>query len=436
MKKIIFAPAVFALIFAGVMNGEVTRKVTEKYPDGKTKSIVYYNIGKEVATEVVDEKGAMTVKGNIPDGKVLEYDEAGKVTVERTFKGNKRNGWAKYFSKDGLLSYEVNIKDNLSDGAGREYWEDGKTVKSEETFSKDKLNGPKKFFSKDGKLSFEINFVDNKKDGDINIYYRNGKIKSKQQYKNDMKEGSFKLYYLSGKVRRQGEYKNDLKDGIFKEYFEDGKPAFEDSYSSGSYLQGKAFDKDGKSADIYESTLKSVMAGDFDSDFERLRMAFTKTSNYDPYNSDENKDSMYKAFRNEKYEEALKLGKAILEKEYVDMDTQMVCSMCYMKTKNEELEEFHRQVFYGLLNSILDSGDGKTPETAYRVIKVREEYVLLSEQGYKVLKQSLVKAKTGNCDLMEVKNMETGEESKSYFNVKISMDYILNKFKDLKETKE
>jgi len=207
-------------------------------------------------------------------------------------------------------------------------------------------------------------------------------------------------------------------------------------YSTGAYKEGKAFDAAGKTVNVYESTLKQIIAGDYDSDFERLRMAFTITANYDPYNSDKKQDNMYEAFKNKKYEDAIKLGKVILEKEYVDMDAHRICLLSYGKIGDKKLAEHHWQVYSGLLNSVLNSGDGKSPESAYRVIKVREEYILLNEQGYEVEKQSLVSGKLGNCDLMEIKDTKTGEKLNLYFNVKISMDFMLNVFKKLNEKKE
>ncbi len=61
---------------------------------------------------------------------------------------------------------------------------------------------------------------------------------------------------------------------------------------------------------------------------------------------------------------------------------------------------------------------------------------MLNEQGYEVEKQSLVSGKLGNCDLMEIKDTKTGEKLNLYFNVKISMDFMLNVFKKLNEKKE
>jgi hypothetical protein len=59
--------------------------------------------------------------------------------------------------------------------------------------------------------------------------------------------------------------------------------------------------------------------------------------------------------------------------------------------------------------------DGKTPETAFKVISVDEEYALLREIGAKVKEQSLV----GPCDKMQVERND--KEYTFYFDVRIPL---------------
>ncbi|NJK91733.1 MAG: DUF4919 domain-containing protein [Blastochloris sp.] len=75
-------------------------------------------------------------------------------------------------------------------------------------------------------------------------------------------------------------------------------------------------------------------------------------------------------------------------------------------------------VFYGLLQSITSSGDGLTPETAFNVISVHEEYSLIQEIGAQLEKQSLV---AGPCDKMELIRKEGKVKLTLYFNVSIPM---------------
>ena len=72
-------------------------------------------------------------------------------------------------------------------------------------------------------------------------------------------------------------------------------------------------------------------------------------------------------------------------------------------------QQYHRAMFYGLMGSITSSGDGKSIETAYKVICVDEEYTLLNYVGAKVNGQSL----QDGCDVMDVEL--NGKRTKIYF---------------------
>lgn len=78
----------------------------------------------------------------------------------------------------------------------------------------------------------------------------------------------------------------------------------------------------------------------------------------------------------------------------------------------------HRSYFYGLLASILNSGDGKAQKSAYKVISVDEEYALLNFMGAELGKQSLV----GQCDVMDVKI--NGNRTDIFFDVSIHLEAL------------
>jgi hypothetical protein len=81
--------------------------------------------------------------------------------------------------------------------------------------------------------------------------------------------------------------------------------------------------------------------------------------------------------------------------------------------------EFHRTVFRGLVSSIRNSGDGKSPETAWVVINVHEEYVILRILGFTPGEQSLLHNNGHSYDVMKVKNAKDGTGQTFYFNVDI-----------------
>lgn len=72
------------------------------------------------------------------------------------------------------------------------------------------------------------------------------------------------------------------------------------------------------------------------------------------------------------------------------------------------LEKKHREIADGLVSSILKSGTGKSPETAYEVISIPEEYMTLFYLGLFAYEQSFIEENGKFFDLMEAKDSTDG----------------------------
>jgi len=130
-------------------------------------------------------------------------------------------------------------------------------------------------------------------------------------------------------------------------------------------------------------------------------------------------DAMTEALNKKDYPEALKNAEAVLESNYVNMDAHFVALVANREMGALDKAQFHRTVFHGLIDSIRSSGDGKSPETAWVVINVHEEYVVLRVLGFRPRGQSLIQKDGHSYDVMKVKNTEDGTEQTFYFNVDI-----------------
>ena len=102
---------------------------------------------------------------------------------------------------------------------------------------------------------------------------------------------------------------------------------------------------------------------------------------------------------------------------------QIVYSNLYGKESQEEFDAYTQVVM--LFSAISSTGNGKTPETAFHVISVPDEYGLMEMFGLSMKSQSLIEKKGRSYDLMELEENEFGLES-MYFDITVSME-ALNK---------
>lgn len=117
----------------------------------------------------------------------------------------------------------------------------------------------------------------------------------------------------------------------------------------------------------------------------------------------------------EEYDGVIKTTSKILSIDYTSMMAHMLRARAFEKKGDTLNQAKYRSILDGLVNSILDNGDGKTCATGWPVIKVEEEYFILRAMGLQPLGQSVDK-NGGICDKIEVQTKEGGTLT-YYFNV-------------------
>jgi hypothetical protein len=170
----------------------------------------------------------------------------------------------------------------------------------------------------------------------------------------------------------------------------------------------------------YATLLASLKAGNTSIDYTRLRLSYMDSPERKAAKDTSNSEkAMFEELDKKGYPAALKDAEAVLESDYVNIDAHFVALVANQEMGAMDKAEFHRTVFRGLINSIRNSGDGKSPETAWVVITVHEEYVILRVLGFRPSQQSLLSQNGHSYDVMKVKNAEDGTEQTFYFNVDI-----------------
>lgn len=183
-------------------------------------------------------------------------------------------------------------------------------------------------------------------------------------------------------------------------------------------------------AESYAALVERVKKGDTKIDYRALRDAYAVSPGYQPYGGsfDDARTAMREAFAAKKCADVTANGEKVLNEIYVHILAHLLMARCYDDTNNKPKGEFHRTVARGLLDSIAASGDGKTPETAFIVVTIDEEYDLLARRGLNMKGQSLVHTGGHSFDRMDVE-AEDGSKHSLFFQIDGPMRWLASSLK-------
>ena len=182
-----------------------------------------------------------------------------------------------------------------------------------------------------------------------------------------------------------------------------------------------------KQSSEYKELLVKLENFDPNFSFTNLRLSYTETNDYNPLAQEANEtyQELYRALKNENYENAIHCAKAVLDENYLDIKAHSVCVKAYKKTGKDFESNYHDYVREGLLKSITSSGNGESPQNAYKVISLDEEAHLIQKLGYKVKKQETISQNGSTYDKLVVYKPENKENHKEiYINLDEIMEYL------------
>jgi len=162
--------------------------------------------------------------------------------------------------------------------------------------------------------------------------------------------------------------------------------------------------------DRYCEYVRTLESGNTKIDYLDFRNSFLKSSSPGRGTA---YDSLEKLLRTdvdkENYTGIIKLTQAMLSLDYTSMLAHMYLQKAYKAIGDTLNSKKYHDIEFGLISSILKSGDGKTCETGWHVIQIDEEYFIINVVlGVKFSGQRLVHNKKNSCDLMETKT-ESGK---------------------------
>jgi hypothetical protein len=175
-------------------------------------------------------------------------------------------------------------------------------------------------------------------------------------------------------------------------------------------------DKGGKKVE-YDELIARVKRSDASVDFGHLRTLATELDSYTAVSGGASRGAMNAALQAGDFKSALQLAQKDLDGNYLDIDAHIVAMVAADKLGDAERTAHHRYVAKGILDSIFKSGDGKTPETAFKVIAVNEEYAVVRVLGFQPSEQALHHAGGHDYDVLTVIDPETKSSVTLYFNI-------------------
>ena len=168
--------------------------------------------------------------------------------------------------------------------------------------------------------------------------------------------------------------------------------------------------------DKYSKFVKQLEAGDTNVDYKAFRESFLESEQFKTAGKQQSelgtlRKQMHGLMKTSNYSEIIDAANKILSIDYTDMEAHKILRQTYKALGDIANEKKHHDIEFGLLNSIVKNGDGKTCQTAWPVIQITEEYFILQMIGAKLLRQSLDNT-GGLCDKMEV---QTNDGNRTYY---------------------
>ncbi|MFZ1683974.1 MAG: DUF4919 domain-containing protein, partial [Candidatus Zixiibacteriota bacterium] len=147
---------------------------------------------------------------------------------------------------------------------------------------------------------------------------------------------------------------------------------------------------------------------------------------YNPYgNPGHWRDSMYAARKRDDAQAILKFAALVMDSNYLDIDAHMLSGYACNKTGDKDGFERHRWIAKKLVQSIFDSGTGKTPEYAFFLISVDEQHTILNLMGLRVISKSMVEREGKQFSLVQAIDPNDNDKKLSiYFNLDTPIKWL------------
>lgn len=176
---------------------------------------------------------------------------------------------------------------------------------------------------------------------------------------------------------------------------------------------------------LYHQLLARLNAGDTTLDFTALRLSYAASPDYEPMPNipDDLKSTLLAALQARDAAKATRMADSLVALEPLDAGAYILRAAARRAAGDSAGGRRDVAIAHGLIQSVLDSGDG-TQARPWVVIAVAEEYAVLRWKRLHVDRQGLVTCGAHPCDAMSVSGQSPGAPSEYYFDVSMSMGFL------------
>jgi len=169
----------------------------------------------------------------------------------------------------------------------------------------------------------------------------------------------------------------------------------------------------------YNDLVAKAERGDTGTDYTALRLAYADSSTYDPYGSRTRPlfGDTWKALQAKDCKTVLEKSDALLKIDFTEIAVHTMRAECLDQSGDNDGSAREIAIARGLADSLFGSGDGKSVKTAYVVISLGEEHMVLARLDAHETEQALLNSDGKPFDRITAKNNTTGETTGVFFDV-------------------
>ena len=171
----------------------------------------------------------------------------------------------------------------------------------------------------------------------------------------------------------------------------------------------------------YDALKAKVQSGDISIDWHDIRLAAIVADVDGEFDWHKSNTEGVAAFNAGDYAKALLKGQEIIQHNIANGDGHFLAMVSLKRLGKQDEAAKEKLIVDKILQSILSSGDGKSPDTAWFTVSTSEEYFVIRLLGLKPQGQALIKQGGHSFDKMTVVDKD-GKETTLWFNTDTDME--------------